>query len=52
MHNRRRISPRGLPTTWPTGSRNHHNVQLCGSQMGEDEKWNSLSIMQRDGIGE
>lgn len=27
----------------------HYDVEVCGRQMGQKEKWNSLSIMKRDG---
>jgi hypothetical protein len=27
-------------------------VQVCGGQMGEKEKWGSLSIVKRDGTGD
>ena len=30
----------------------HYNVQMCGGQVGDKEKWNSLSIMKRDGTGD
>ena len=29
-----------------------HGIQVFGGQMEEEEKWNGLSIMKRDGIGD
>jgi hypothetical protein len=45
-------APRGPPAMQPTHSRNHYNVQGCGGEMGEKEKWSSLSIMMGDGTGD
>lgn len=42
----------GSLATWPACSWNHHSVRVCGRQMGEQEKWNSLSIMKKDGTGD
>ena len=39
----------GWPSAWPDCSGISHNVQVCGGQMGEKEKWSSLSIMKRRG---
>jgi hypothetical protein len=36
----------------PACSRSHHNVQVCGSQMGEKERRSSLGIMKGGGTGD
>ena len=44
-----RMSPRAWTAAWPAYRRDHHSVLTCGDQMGEKEKWGSLSIQKRDG---
>ena len=40
-----RILPRDLPDEWSTYCESRHNMRIYGGQMGEKEKWSSLSIM-------
>ena len=39
-------------TQRPTCIGSLHNVGVCGRQMGEKEKWGSLSTVETDGTGE
>lgn len=45
----------GLKTpacVWPACSWSYFSVQVCGGQMGEKEKWTSLSSKKKDGSGD
>jgi hypothetical protein len=46
------MSPRGSPAIWPACSRGHHTARVCGGQMGEKGKWDSLSNIKRDAAGD
>lgn len=39
------------PAVWPV-QLYPHNVHVRGGQMGEKEKWSSMSVMKREGTGD
>lgn len=48
---RKKKTPEGPSAIWPSHSRSQYNVQVCGGQMRENEKSDSLSVMKTDGTG-